>query len=78
MFTSHEGDVQLVIPENSNATIAARTFSGGKLESSLPLKAQSAAGRGRRTTYTLGSGSAQVELETFEGSIVIRKPGEAK
>jgi hypothetical protein len=78
MFTSHEGDVQLVIPENSNATIAARTFSGGKLESSLPLKAQSAAGRGRRTTYTLGSGSAQVEIETFEGSIAIRKPGEVK
>jgi hypothetical protein len=77
LFTSHEGDILLAIPENSNVTIAARTFSGGKLDSSIPLKNQTTAARGRRATYTLGNGSAQVDMETFEGSISVRRPGEA-
>ena len=29
-------------------------------------------------TYTLGSGSAQVEIESFDGDVKIRKPGESQ
>lgn len=76
LFTTHEGDIRLVIPENSNATLTTRTFSGGKIDSTIPLKAVSSTSRNRRAVYTIGNGSAQVELETFEGAIVVRKPGE--
>jgi hypothetical protein len=30
----------------------------------------------RRERFTLGTGSAEVEIETFSGSIVIRRQGE--
>jgi hypothetical protein len=31
--------------------------------------------RGRRATYTLGAGGADVELESFGGTIRLRRPG---
>ena len=31
--------------------------------------------RGRRVSYTLGSGSAEVEMETFGGDIQLRPAG---
>jgi DUF4097 and DUF4098 domain-containing protein YvlB len=75
-FATHDGDVVLNIPENSSATFAIRMYHGD-LHSSLALKG--AAGdvrRGKPVTYTLGSGSAQVAIETFDGDVHIRKPGE--
>jgi hypothetical protein len=30
---------------------------------------------GRRVSYTLGTGSAEVEVETFSGDIRVRRPG---
>lgn len=76
-FETHDGDVVLVIPENTSATFALRRYDGSrKLDSTLPLKPTADGQRGRRMTYTLGGGSAQVEIESFEGSIQIRKPGD--
>ena len=71
-FTTHDGDVALVIPANSNATFGTRSFSGGKVDSTIPLQQTSSSARGRRTTFTLGSGAAQVEVESFDGAIRIR------
>jgi hypothetical protein len=34
--------------------------------------------RGRRVSFTLGAGSADVELESFGGEISVRRPGTAK
>jgi hypothetical protein len=42
----------------------------------LPLKAAGPVSRGRRVTYTFGSGSAQVEIERSTAT-PMRKPGEA-
>jgi DUF4097 and DUF4098 domain-containing protein YvlB len=78
-FESHDGDILLVLPENTSATFAFRSYdSSSKLDSTLPLKPVTEGQRGRRQTYTLGNGSAQVELETFDGSVRIRRPGEIK
>jgi DUF4097 and DUF4098 domain-containing protein YvlB len=73
LLTTHDGDITLTLPENTSATLGVRTFDG-ELDSSLPLSLTSDGGPGRRRrVFTLGGGSAQVELETFDGDILIRR-----
>jgi hypothetical protein len=78
LFTTHDGDVALMVPENTSATFAVRTFNDGSLTSSLPLKQGAAGRRGQRTIHTLGGGAAQVDIEAFDGSVRIGRPGETK
>ncbi len=78
-FSTHNGDVTMIVPETSNASFSVRTYNGG-FGTSLGLKGppQSEVRRGKRVTYTLGSGSAEVELESFGGAISLRRPGAAR
>jgi len=78
-FTNHNGDVELMVPDNSNATFNVRTYSG-EFTTSLPVKGpdSSQVRRGRRVSYTLGNGSAEVELESFGGDIKLRRAGAAR
>ena len=75
-FTTHNGNITLNVPETASATFSVRTYQGS-FRTNLPLKGASPADarRGRRVTFTLGSGSAEVELETFNGTIRIQRPG---
>ncbi len=75
-FTNHNGDVELTIPASANATFNVRTYSG-EFSSSVPVKGPnpSEVRRGRRVSYTLGNGSADVEMESFAGDIVLRRAG---
>jgi DUF4097 and DUF4098 domain-containing protein YvlB len=78
-FGTHNGDVILGIPETANATFTFRTYNGSistdfALEGYTPRQAQ----RGRRVTGTLGNGGADVNLETFGGSIRLRKGSAAR
>lgn len=75
-FTTHNGGITVGVPENSNATFTVRTYQG-RFSSPLKLDGPPASEvrRGRRTTYTLGNGSAEMELESFGGSIVVGPPG---
>jgi hypothetical protein len=75
-FSTHNGDVSLSIPEGANATFTVRTYNG-EFRSDLPLKGASPEDlrRGRRVQMTLGSGAADVNIESFGGSIRIRKAG---
>ncbi len=75
-LTSHNGNIIVGVPESSNATFAVRTYNGG-FQSDLPAKGNDdrKVGRGRRVLFTLGSGNADFELESFSGSIRLRKPG---
>jgi DUF4097 and DUF4098 domain-containing protein YvlB len=76
-FETHDGDLWLALPENSSATFTIRQFDDGqKIDMTLPLKLVTETQRGRRRTYTLGGGSAQVDIESFDGSIHLRKAGE--
>ncbi len=78
-FTTHNGDITVAVPETSNATFVVRSYQG---DFSTALKVsgppRSEVRQGRRTTYTLGSGSAEMELETFGGSIRLVAPGSLK
>jgi hypothetical protein len=79
LFTTHEGDVLLVIPENTSATVGVRSFENVRIDSTLPFKPGNASGRrGQRAVYSLGGGAAQVEIETFEGAVRVRRPGETQ
>ena len=64
----------MILPENTNATFTVRTYNGD-FSSNLPTKRVGEVRRGRRATYTLGSGGAEVELESFGGTIRLRRPG---
>ena len=78
-FTTHDGDVLLMLPANTSATfVIRRNDPGQQLDSTLPLKLTNEGQRGRRMTYSLGGGSAQVEIESFDGDVRIRRPGETK
>jgi DUF4097 and DUF4098 domain-containing protein YvlB len=76
-FTTHNGDITMTVPETANATFSVRTYSGDFSESTLPLKGppRSEVARGKRVLYTLGNGSAEVEMESFGGAIRLRRTG---
>jgi hypothetical protein len=78
-FSTHNGDVTMTVPETSNASFSVRTYNGG-FGTSLGLKGppQSEVRRGRRVIYTLGTGAAEVELESFGGAISLRRAGGAR
>ena len=71
-FSTHNGDLILGMPEHTNATVSVSTFNG-EFESDFPVHVDSSH-RGKRFNFTVGSGSALVNLESFEGTIQLRKP----
>ena len=73
-FTSHNGDITVTVPEKGNVTITGAT-ANGDLDASFPLPLTSTQGR-RRWTFKLGTGSARLEVESFQGDIRLRRPGE--
>lgn len=76
-FTTHNGDIGLTVPETANATFTVRTYNGEFGASTLPLKgpARTEVRSGKRVSYTLGTGSAEVEVESFGGAIRLRRAG---
>ncbi|MGE5244307.1 MAG: DUF4097 family beta strand repeat-containing protein [Betaproteobacteria bacterium] len=75
-MTTHSGLVAVAVPENANATITVRTYTG-EFKSSFPVKLEDQNTR-KRFTLTLGSGGARLELESFGGTIALRRPGEPR
>lgn len=71
-FTTHNGRITLVIPETANATVTAGTYNGG-FESEFPVRLTGTS-RDRHYHFTLGSGSARVELESFNGDLRLHRP----
>lgn len=72
-LVTHDGDVTFTVPEGSGLTVSVSTFDGS-LRPSFPVTLRSAVGQ--LTQFTIGSGSARVELETFDGDIYLIRPGE--
>lgn len=71
-FSTHNGDIGLSIPESANATVSVSTFHG-EFESDFPVRL-TRTGRDRQFDFTLGSGRARIELESFNGEIQLRRP----
>lgn len=72
-FTSHNGDLLLTLPDGTNATFTVRTYNG-ELMTDVPVQgSREGLERGRAVTLTLGTGAADVSLESFDGEIRIRR-----
>ncbi|MEO8029507.1 MAG: DUF4097 family beta strand repeat-containing protein [Gemmatimonadota bacterium] len=69
-LSSHDGGVTLAIPA-LDATVSVSTFSGS-FESDFPVTLTSTRG-GKRMSFTVGSGAASIDLESFDGVIRIER-----
>ena len=73
-FVTHDGDVSIAVPEKANLTVGVSTYDG-EFESSFEIKLQSISAK-KRFTFQLGTGSGRLEIESFNGDIQLRRPGE--
>lgn len=72
-LATHNGDITLTVPEGSSASVAVSTFNGEfESEFAVPIRGTR---KGKGFNFTLGSGSAQVNLESFQGTIQLVRPG---
>ena len=71
-LSNHNGDVTVAVPAGANASVTVSTFNGD-FDSDFPVTL--AGGRqGKRFTFTIGTGSATLDLESFQGSIRLERP----
>jgi DUF4097 and DUF4098 domain-containing protein YvlB len=71
-FSSHNGGLTVTIPERTGALVSVSTFQGD-FESAFPVTLTER--HGKRFDFTIGNGSARVELESFSGTIRLTRPG---
>ena len=71
-FRTHSGDIAVGLADAPNATVSVATFSGD-FASAFDIRPERSVGgeRGKRMRFTLGNGSAKLNLESFQGSIEI-------
>src|SRR6266487_4667899 len=72
-FGTHDGDVRVSVPEKANVTVSVSTFNG---DFSACFPVQLTGKTKHRFNFTIGSGSARLELESFGGDIKICRPGQ--
>jgi DUF4097 and DUF4098 domain-containing protein YvlB len=73
LLTSHNGDITFAVPQGSNATMSVTTFAG-EFVAEFPVTLSETSAGGKRFSFVLGNGSARVELESFGGTILLRRP----
>ncbi len=71
-FSNHNGDVTVTVPAGTNATVNVSTF-GGEFETTFPVTLAETRRQGRRYRFTIGNGSARIELESFNGRLQLRR-----
>ena len=69
---THNGSITMSFPQQANATVAVST-TNGQVQSTFGIPLTST--RGRRFNFTLGGGSARVQLESYNGSVRLVRPG---
>ena len=73
-FSTHNGGIDLTMPANAGAVFTASTFNG-TLETGFPVTLREAK-EGKEFSFTVGSGGARIELESFNGTMSIRRSGQ--
>ncbi|HET7380206.1 MAG TPA: DUF4097 family beta strand repeat-containing protein [Gaiellales bacterium] len=73
-FSTHDGDLRVSVPEKSNVSVSVSTFDGD-FSACFPVQLVGPKTR-HRFTLTIGSGSARLELESFNGDIRLCRPGQ--
>ncbi|HET8625066.1 MAG TPA: DUF4097 family beta strand repeat-containing protein [Gemmatimonadales bacterium] len=71
-LVTHNGDVTITIPPGTDARVSVSTFQGD-FESDFPVTLTER--RGKRFDFTVGRGGAAVDLESFQGTIRLVRPG---
>ncbi len=71
-MVTHNGDVTIALPAGTDARVSVSTYQGD-FESDFPVTLSER--RGKRFDFTLGSGAAAVDLESFQGAIRLVRPG---
>lgn len=72
---THNGDIRVGLGGASNATVFVRTFQGD-FAADFPVQlpeGQNPRSGSKRFNFTLGSGSARIELQSFGGDIVLAR-----
>lgn len=72
-LSTHNGDVTVTVAEGSSASVSVSTFNG-EFTSAFPVTLTDTR-KGKRFSFTIGGGSAQVTLESFQGTIELVRPG---
>ncbi len=73
-LSSHNGDITVSVPEGANVTLSVAT-ANGDIDASFPLPFRGTREK-HRYSFKLGSGSARMEAESFQGDINLRRPSE--
>ena len=75
-LSTHSGSIYVAIPTNADLSVDATTYAGS-FESTFPIeKDRESSKHDRHYTVRLGSGSADLSIESFQGSIVLHRPGD--
>lgn len=72
-FVSHSGDIMIGVADGASATFNVATLDG-ELETAIPVQDMAHPSR-RRTTFRIGSGSATVDVESFNGNVRVGRSG---
>jgi hypothetical protein len=72
-FYLHDGDVLLELPATLSARVSISTFDG-EFSSDFPVRVESFSA-GREFDFVLGSGSALIDVEVFDGEIRLVRAG---
>ncbi|MDO8680833.1 MAG: DUF4097 family beta strand repeat-containing protein [Acidobacteriota bacterium] len=74
-LTTHGGDIRVGLGGAGNATVFVRTFQGD-FTADFPVQlpeGQTPRSGSKRFNFTLGTGSARIELQSFNGNIVLAR-----
>ena len=76
-FTTHSGEIVLVLPSDIGAELSVSTFSGG-IESDFPITLKAGehgigSAQAKRLNFTVGRGTARIIAETFSGDITLKR-----
>ena len=73
-FATHDGDLDVTLPDTAAANVSVRSFDG-EVHTTFPVKLPDGTSGRKRFGFALGNGGPVLELETFTGTISIRKQG---
>lgn len=71
-FATHDGSLYVAVPEKANVSVTVGTFNG-EFRACFPVQLREKTKH--RFSFTIGSGSARLELESFDGDIKLCRPG---
>jgi hypothetical protein len=71
-FATHGGDIDVTLAGRADAAVSVRPFDG-QFRTTYPVKVPGGSAGNKPFGFVLGPGSARLELETFRGTISLRR-----